>query len=295
MKISHFSDRTWLFSSLISLSILYLNLIWKTTGDIDILTTDCLFWGAILWLLWRKRDQLSYNSNPISSFLGLFLIGVVLFKTLSLFWFETELFLPLFPLFAAVGLALIASGFRGLSQYGQELFFAWFLFFPTGVVGFFLENFLHFKILTAKFATFFLYYVGFNVANQGNEILLHLPELGNFKALVNYSCTGIPMILLMLKIALLLITFFSFGTIKQILIPIVSIGLGFILGVIRVCIMTLVLHDSSRFDYWHGSQGSQIFSTAGIIIFSGFCYWIWQREIQKEELNNRPSLSTDLQ
>ncbi|MGL5793780.1 MAG: cyanoexosortase A, partial [Waterburya sp.] len=122
------NHRWWLFSSLIGVAILYLNLIWKTTGDIDQLTTDLLFWGTIFWLLWRKKDVLKYDSDFISSFLGLILLGLILAKTLTLFWFESSL-LSLLPFSGAIALSLIASGFTGLGQYIQELFFAWFLFF----------------------------------------------------------------------------------------------------------------------------------------------------------------------
>lgn len=290
MKISHFSDRIWLFSSLISLSILYLNLIWKTTGDIDILTTDCLFWGAILWLLWKKQNQFCYDSDPISSFLGLLLMGLILAKIISLFWFESTL-IPLLPFFTTASLALIASGFKNLRQYAQELFFAWFLFFPTGVIGRSIDTLIHITVLNAKFATYFLYYLGFNVASQGNEVLLSLPERGEFKAVVDYPCAGLPMILLMLKMSLLLITFVPLDKRRRVLVPIVSIAIGFILGVIRVSILTLLIPEQAKFDYWHGSSGSQIFSTLGIFIFSGFCYWIMQRQ----ELNNPSILSTDSQ
>lgn len=291
------SDRFWLFSSLISFSILYLNLIWKTTGSIDSLTTDGLFWGAILWLLWRKKQRLSYHSDPVSSFLGFCLIGIVLFKLVTLFWFES-IIISLTPICFAVGLALIASGVRGLRQYWQELFFTLFLFFPSEALGYAIDNLIQIKILTAKFATYFLYYFGFQVVNQGVDILLFLPNLGEFRASVNYSCTGMTMILLMLKLALLGVCFYPTSRTKTIFIPSLSIGLGFILGVIRVCILTLVLPNRDRFDYWHGYQGAQIFSTVGIMIFAGVCYWLLLQQESpsqnavREVLENNPEVST---
>ena len=268
-----------LLSGLVATAILYLNLTWNT-GDIDLVTTSGFYWGAIIWLLWRKRDRLSYNSEPVSSCLGLFLLGLIISKVLSLFWFESTL-LPLFPLAMAIALALIASGFKGLSQYKQELFFAWFLFFPEGVIGHALDNIVHITILNAKFATYFLYYIGFNVASQGNQVLLSLPELGEFKAIVDYPCAGVPMILLMLKFALLLINLASLSKQEKLIIPAFSIVLGFLLGVARVSILTLLIPNPSKFDYWHGAQGSQIFSTLAITIFAGFCYWILERKQAK--------------
>ena len=43
LKVFRHSDRFWLFVSLIGFSILYLNLIWKTTESIERLTIDDLF------------------------------------------------------------------------------------------------------------------------------------------------------------------------------------------------------------------------------------------------------------
>lgn len=285
-KISNY-HKFWLSSSLIGIAALYLNLIWKTTGDIDQLTTDSLFWGAIFWLLWRKKDNLDYRSDPLSSFIGLLLLGLILSKALSLFWFESIL-LPILPITAAIALGLMASGLKGLGQYFQELFFAWFLFFPTGVIGFFIDGIVHITVLNAKLASYFLYYVGFNVASQGNQVLLSLPELGNFKAIVDYPCAGVPMILLMLKLSLLLVSLITLSSKQKILIPMFSIGLGFFLGVIRVCILTLSIPNPTQFDYWHGAPGSQIFSTLAIVIFAGFCYWFLEtKQGQRQVIANK--------
>ena len=207
------SDRFWLLSSWIGAAVLYLNLIWKTTGDIDRLTIESLFWGAI-YLLWRKRYCFKNTSDIVSSFIGLTLLGLVLVKTTTLFWFESTL-LPLFPITIAIALTLITSGFKGFSQYRWELFFAWFLFFPEGVIGRFIDSIVQITILNAKFSTYLLYYLGFDVASYGNWVLLSLPELGQFKAIVDYPCAGVPMILLMLKLALLLISFASLSKLER--------------------------------------------------------------------------------
>ena len=266
-----------LFLSLNGISILYLNLIWRTTGNVDQIIISCLFWVAILWLLWRKRHDFKYRSDPVASFVGLLLLGGILAKTFTLFWFESVL-IPLLPISATIALALIASGFTGLGQYFRELFFAWFLFFPTGVIGRFLDGIVHITILNAKFATYFLYYLGFDVTSTGNQVLLSLPKLGEFIAIVDYPCAGVPMILLMLKLSLLLVSFVPLPKNQRLLIPLFSVVLGFLLGVIRVCILTLLIPNQAPFDYWHGAQGSQIFSTLAITIFSGYCYWILEHK-----------------
>ena len=95
------------------------------------------------------------------------------------------------------------------------------------------------------------------------------------------------MILLMLKLALLLISFTQFSKIQSIIIPLLSIALGFILGVVRVCILTLTIPNTARFNYWHGDNGAQIFSTIGVIIFAAFCYWMLQQQELEQQLASK--------
>ncbi|MDJ0899139.1 MAG: cyanoexosortase A [Xenococcus sp. MO_188.B8] len=267
----------WLLTSLLFLSIFHLSIAWKITNNIDQLTTNILFYGAIFWLLWQRKSKINIRSNFFSSLIGLSLLIILIIKAIFLFNFESDL-LSLIPFGFAISLALIASGFKDLGQYGKELFFAWFLFFPTGVIGNFIDSIVRITVLNAKFATYFLYYLGFNVTNRGNEVLLSLPNLGEYQAIVDYPCAGMPMILLMLKLSLLLVSFFPVEKSQCFSIPMVSIAIGFFLGVIRVCILTLVIPEQSTFDYWHGAEGSQIFSTVAIMIFSGFAYWILNKE-----------------
>jgi len=272
-KIVPKSDYLWFFAGLISMAILYVSLTWRSTGNADQLTTNLLFWGAILGLLWRRKSNLNFQNDSISSFIGLVFLGLILSKTYTLFWFESAL-LSLLPFCGLIALCLIASGFKGLSQYFKELFLAWFLFFPTGVIGYFVDGILQITILNAKFASYLLYYLGFKVSSQGNEVLLFLPNLGKFKAIVDYPCAGVPMILLLLKLALLLICFVPLAGSQKIYIPLLAIVFGFLLGVVRVCILTLLIPNLSQFKYWHGAQGDQIFSTIAIVSFAAFCYWI---------------------
>lgn len=269
------TKKTWAAISVISLGILYFNLIWKTTVNSDRLITELLFYSAICALLWRRKDTLVFKSDW-SSGIGLFAITILAIKTITLYSFEATL-IPLIPFLGTISLALITSGIKGITQYKKELFFAWFLFFPTGVIGHFIDNLIKITVLNAKFATYILYYVGFDVANQGDRVILDLSEIGRFTAIVDYPCAGVPMILLMLKLSLLLVCFFPFTKQQKMIIPSVSVIIGFTLGVIRVCILTLLIPQPAKFDYWHGSSGDQIFSTLAILIFAGFAYWMLER------------------
>lgn len=292
MKIGQYSDKSILLLCFINISVFYLSLMWQITGNLDRVITEGLFYGVILYILWRRRYKIKLKYNLFSSFIGAILIAIVIIKSLNLFTFENKLIF-LVPFLTTIGLVLIISGFSGILRYSKELFLTGVLFFPEEVIGMVLEKFISVTVLNAKIAAYILYYFGFNVATKGNEVLLYLPKIGNFQAIVNYSCSGMPMIILLLKLTFALIILFPFGIKQRILIPILSVITGFTLGVIRVCILTLLIPQPTNFDYWHGNDGSQIFSTVAIILFCGFAYWLVQKQGFLKGEHSREHLTTN--
>ncbi len=277
MKINPHLDKLFFFICLLNTGIFYLTISWQFTKNWDRVITDSLFFGAIFYILWQRQNQIQFKRNLLFSLIGTSLITIVIIKSLTLFSFEDKLIF-LIPFLLLLGFCLLTSGFYGIFQYRGELFLSAVLFFPEEVLGIFLEKLVSVTVLNAKVATYLLYYLGFNVTSQDNKILLFLPEVGSFQAIVNYSCSGMPMIILLLKLAFLLIFLFPFNKKQILLIPLLSIWLGFTLGVIRVCILTLLIHQPTNFDYWHGDDGAQIFSTLAMIIFSLFAYWLVQKQ-----------------
>lgn len=268
------TKKTWAAIAIVSLGIFYFSLLWKSTGgDVDRLVTDFVFYAAICGLLWRRKDSMQLRSDPISSLFGLALLSLLVVKASTLFAFEAR-FIPLLPFFFALAITLVSCGVKGIISFRTELFFAWFLFFPTEVLGRLVDSLLKITVVNAKFATYLLYYVGFDVANKGNEVILSLPNMGQYRAIVNYPCAGVPMIALMLQVSLLMISYVALPKNLKLIVPMTSVAIGFFLGVIRVGILTVLIPEPASFDYWHGSAGNQIFSTMGIAIFAGFAYWI---------------------
>jgi hypothetical protein len=162
MKRSLKFDQFYLYGSLISFAVFYLTLTWKTTENIDAVVTNSLFWIAIIFLLWQRRDSLKFKSDFFSIVFGFSLLAIVLFKSISFFWFESLLFLPFTPFFGFLGLIAIASGYKGLKQYWLELLLVSLLFFPSDMLGWWFNKYFSIQILTAKFAAYLLYYLGFN-------------------------------------------------------------------------------------------------------------------------------------
>ncbi|NEP49713.1 MAG: hypothetical protein F6K65_13220 [Moorea sp. SIO3C2] len=66
------------------------------------------------------------------------------------------------------GLALLASGFRGLKQYWQELL----ILFTLGVPKLLLPYLPNINPITAKFSAFVLWYSGANFVLQNSYIIL---------------------------------------------------------------------------------------------------------------------------
>jgi cyanoexosortase A len=265
-------NKLYLFGIAVGLTALHLLLIWRLTSDIDQMIINVLFWGAFLCLLWRKQDILNLDSGILSSFFGLLLIALVFVKSISLFWVESY-FLKIFPLMAAIGLGLMASGIKGLKQYWRELIIALLLCIPDSLLVQIIEELCKVTTSTAKFAAFVLWYTGFQVSRQGANI-----TLSSGSVVVSTLCTGISTALLLLKLSVVFILMFPTDWLKKILVPIGAIFIAFVTSGFRVALMALVVSNHQAFSYWHGGEGNQIFSTIAILIFGLFCRFLLQSE-----------------
>lgn len=259
-----------LFAIAVGLSALHLGLTWRLSGEIDPLIVGVLFWGAILRLLWRKKDKINLDSDIFSSFFGILLICLVLVKSISLFWVESS-FLRIVPMMAALGLSLLASGIKGFKQYWRELIIVLLLCLPESSFFQIIEDIFNITTLTANFAVLLLWYLGFEVSRQGANIILP-----NGSVSVAAFCTGISSALLLLKLSVLFILIFPTNLQKKILVLIGAVFIAFIPSVIRVALMAVVVSNQEAFKYWHGQQGNQIFATISILLYGLFCRFLLQ-------------------
>lgn len=259
------NSKFYLFGIAVSLTALHLLLTWRVIGDIDRPIITMLFWGAILCLVWRKRDILNLESGILSSFFGLLLIALVFLKSISLFWFETS-WLKILPIIAALGLGLLASGFKGLKQYWRELIIVLLLCLPESLLTQIIDQLFKVSTLTTKFAVFILWYLGFSVSRQGVYVILP-----SGSALVSPACTGISTALVLLKLSVMFILMLPTNWRQKILVVIAAIFIAFVTSGIRVALISTVISDPVAFNYWHGSEGNQIFSSISLLIFGLLC------------------------
>lgn len=258
--------KIWLSSIGLGLILLHLLLVWKLTEQTDQILLSGMFWLAIAQKLWRRRRQLQWKSDGITSTIGLLLLGLTLIKSMSLFWTEAS-FLRLLPILIAVSLGLLAAGWR-LLQFWRELLLLLPLILPKGLLLYGLEAAIGLPIrtLTAQFSSFMLHYLGFTVIRQGTAI-----ELPNGAVDVLFGCTSIPALILLLQLAILFVAFFPVAPAHYSRVLAASVAIAFGVSSLRIALLAIVVADASSFSYWHGSQGSQIFSTIAIVLFGKFC------------------------
>jgi cyanoexosortase A len=255
--------KMWLFFATANLALWH-GVINNRIGSKDLVTTS-FFWFVTLFLLWKRRENLVIAPKPLATLVGFSILGWVIYRGLALFWFENFL-VQLLPLPALFALALIASGWGGLKQYLRP-----FLALVTfSVLGSLIELFLKshpagFSLpeFTAQVSSFLLHYLGFDVMQEG--VFIALINSGRGVEVI-YYCTGGPLIALMLQLTLglVLVVPLNRRLISKFLIYLVSIG--FILGCIRVIILTMLVGEPG-FHYWHGPQGNKIFSLIAFTIW----------------------------
>jgi cyanoexosortase A len=268
----------WLSGIVIGLIALHVHLLWRLTGNLEQLSLSLVFWIALLSLLWKKRYAIKPQSDPVSSFLGLFIITSVLIRSLVIYQNDEVVFKTL-PMISSVGVGLIAVGVKELKQYWRELLIVFLVSLPTTSIGLLLDTQSYFSIATAKFSTVLLWYLGFEVIRQGVYVLLRTGAVE-----INSFCSGVMPMLTLLQLALLFLLMFPTKLIDKILVLGAAVALAFIVNVVRVALMVILVAFSNHtaFDYWHSGIGSQIFSVISMVAFGWLCQFIIQQEFSSE-------------
>lgn len=262
-------NRYWLLGLGVALAVFHLFLTDKT-GDMKSFSVSFIFWGAILSMIWDRKDQFRLESDRFSSIFGTTLLVLAFWKILQIS--SGGAFVQALPLLFGLSLALLASGFQGLGQYRQELLALGVLALPGER---FLSNLLemllqavrgqYFTELTSEFATLGLNLAGLPTDLQ-EKVYLHTAQAVVY---VHSGCSGAGVIDFLLRLSLLLMLIFPLKTIGKFLSPLMAIIIGFVVNGIRVMVMVFLVHqgDMTAFDYWHVGDGSQIFGAIGVVLF----------------------------
>ena len=283
MKVTHpisvrspHTSQYWLLGITAALVAIYMALVWLS-GNTAHIGMSLLFYLAAGMVFLEKRHSLLLQSGILSNVVGAALVGFCLWQS-SVLLHDPQLtsdlpdpMLRLFPFVSALAVGVLASGFKGLKQYWQELTLLFFLGGPS-VLFTFLPDI---SPITAQFSAFLLWVVGFNVSVQ--DVYIRLPA-GAVK--VYTGCSGIESITYLLGLSAIALILFPIPRMKAVFIPILAMLIGFAVNGVRVAIMAvLATSNTIAFDYWHKGEGSLIFGVTAVFTF-GFCYWLLHKHQQ---------------
>ena len=251
---------------------LNMTLLWKQ-GDIAHFWMSIVFWLAVGSLLWEKQGILKQSegkSDVLSRVAGTILIAFILFKS-AMVSSKFDPFLRLAPFLSGLGLSLIAVGFQDLKQYWRELVILFFHGIPSvitlPVVGIVTS-------ITAKFAYYSLWYVGFNVTRQGNYV-----ALPTGRVFVYGGCSGMEAMNYLLGLSVVCLLMFPTKQNKALVIA-VAVAFGFIINAFRVAGMALLVASNrlDLFKYWHEGEGSLVVGMVAVVLFGIFYQYMLKRD-----------------
>ncbi len=255
----------WLLVLTATLATIYLALLWRA-NDTAHLGMSILFFVAVYMVMEEQRSHLNltiFNSDLISQIVGGLIILWTLFNLpLSP---EKDVFDPvlrLSPFLFAVGICLIASGFRLLKQYWQSLLILFFLGGPS-VLAYWVK--FNPSPITAQFAGAVLR--NFNLEAEVNGIFILLNDTHLIE--VYQGCSGLEAMTYLLGISVIMLILFPVQKFYRIITPFLAIIIGFVTNGLRVVAMSLLVQADqiASFKYWHEGEGSLIIGMIAIGVF----------------------------
>jgi len=264
-------SKYWLLALVTALAAIHLTVLSRIDNS-ELFATCLLFWIAAGSLIWDRYQTLNLESNLVASLLGaLIVIGMVTRVSVSP---DSASSAWVLPLVAGLGTGLLASGFKGLKQYWREfIIFGLLAVYP--LLRLTLEA-IDLSEITAKAASFVLWYSGFPVRLQGVFLLMPSSRVEVYGA-----CSGIQSILQLLSISVLFLLMFPLRShVQKVVCIVAAVVIGFVVNALRVALMAILNNagDKNAFDYWHEGQGSLIFSAIAVLVLGGFCWFFFLRK-----------------
>ncbi len=258
----------WLLALAAGLALVHISLV-SQSNDGSLMASSLLFWVAIGSLIWSRKSTFVLESGFVSTLLAAALLALLLVKSAFIQGYDP--FLRVAPLLFGLSMGLLASGLKGVRQYGQELLVFAFLAPPPSLISSLIDT----SPVTARVSTLILWYAGFNVQQQGVNILL--PNGG---VEVYSGCSGIDLMLNLLGLSVLFLIMFPVSRVQRIILPALAVAIAFLVNAVRVAIMAVLSTPStqSAFEYWHKGNGSLLFSMMAVFFLGGYCFFILHQE-----------------
>lgn len=258
----------WLLATWVSLIAINITLASRLGESIDDTAMLILTWAVAIALVIRNRKNLKFESSLSAIAIGTLIVIWVLTKSL-LTRRITDILFILTPVMATIGVALIASGWKGFKSYWQAILLAATLGIPVTFLFSAIERVIPVNVFTAQFANSVLWYGGVKVIQQGITIS---SQFGVVE--VARGCAGLPPILMLLRITLMYILVFPVTRSQMSIMFCSSIAIAFIVNSIRVAWLVIVSSQADAFKYWHTGDGSQMFAVASVSLLLWLCNWL---------------------
>ncbi|MBD2179037.1 cyanoexosortase A [Pseudanabaena sp. FACHB-1998] len=267
----------WLLATWVSLIAINITLLARLATSVDETAIQILTWSVSILLVIRDRPKLKFESTPSAIATGTLLIIWVLVKSLLTRRVYDVLFI-LTPLMGTIGVALIASGWKGLKQYWKAILLAATLGIPVTFLFAAIEKIIPVNMFTAQFANSVLWYSGVKVMQQGVTII---SQFGAVE--VARGCAGLPPILMLLRIALMFVLVFPTSLVNRWIMFPSAIAIAFIVNSLRVSLLVVISTQADLFKYWHEGDGSQLFSVIAVSLLLWLCNWLTQDDDEEYE------------
>lgn len=262
----------WLLAVIASGVLLLQLLLWHQLS-FDQFRLNVLCSAVLVYLVLSKRTKLTWESGPLATVLGGLLLLFFLLKCNAS---PGRLFTSLAPLLWGFGLALLASGFKGLKQYRQELIVFACITLPFALRWVVIDTAaVHLAPTTAKAAVAVVDALGWHATV--NYQIVHLPT-GELS--VEEGCCGLKSMFFAfgLSVVLLLILPPS-KRIFDLIAPLGALMIAFLVNVVRVAFLITLVNASKQeaFHYWHEGRGSAVFDIAPVLFFLAFYRYVVMR------------------
>lgn len=258
----------WLLATWVSLIAINVALQCRLGDNLDDTAMVILTWAVAVLLVIRNRHNFKFETTPSAIATGALLITWVLIKSLLTRRVYDILFI-LTPVMSTVGVALIASGWKGLKQYWQPILLTATLGTPVPFLFSAIEKFIPVNVFTAQFANSVLWYGGLKVVQQGVTILSPYGAVE-----VARGCAGLPPIFMLLRITLMFVLVFPVSRFNMWIMFPSAVAIAFIVNSLRVSLLVTISNQADLFKYWHDGDGSQIFSVISVSALLAFCNWL---------------------
>jgi len=231
-----------------------------------------LFFG-IASLVWEERSNIKLQSGFFATLLGTLLICEVLLRTITPVGYD----IANSPLIVGLGLSLLIGGIYSLKYFKKELILLSLTAFYPKIGDFF--NQIGITKATAQASSFLLWLSGFSVHHNGFEIILPKARVE-----VLTACAGLDSMLLIITVTIFFYILVRTKLVDKIICMIVAILISFWLNSLRIAILAILANsgDKKGFDYWHGGDGSLIFSVLSVGVFAFFCWLFYVRKAINE-------------